>query len=169
MASGAVLCLCSLPLTSHRDYSSPETQDQNNMNIMRTTTWPINFSVPICLIIILALHQSQSFVHNRHAQCYIRPPSPRTVLVSLPSTSTAPTILLDDEEPLSIVPVNGGGDDATKEESAKKTKVKFIPPTFDKSEDESAFIKSTLMTNFMFSSLPAKTLDKGFGSRYDVN
>ena len=38
---------------------------------------------------------------------------------------------------------------------------KFIPPIFtNTTKDEANFIKSTLMTNFMFQSLPDKTLDK---------
>ena len=41
-------------------------------------------------------------------------------------------------------------------------KQRFIPPIFtNTTKDEAKFIKSTLMTNFMFQSLPEKTLDKG--------
>jgi len=43
----------------------------------------------------------------------------------------------------------------------ESTKQRFIPPIFtNTTKDEANFIKSTLMTNFMFQSLPDKTLDK---------
>ena len=131
--------------------------------------------------IVLAshLHQGHSFGfgENQHPllPC-VRPPSAR---ILLPSTTDKSIFLEGGEEPLPTLPItvpiingDGSGDDknvtisgneeepSSSEHHIKTNRAKFIPPIFDKTKDESSFIKSALMTNFMFQSLPDKTLDK---------
>mmetsp|Transcript_12922 Transcript_12922/g.27370 ORF Transcript_12922/g.27370 Transcript_12922/m.27370 type:complete len:629 (+) Transcript_12922:32-1918(+) len=63
----------------------------------------------------------------------------------------------------------GDNEDSKKEPTTPSTKPssssplkngRFLPPTFPKDPEESNFIKTTLLTNFMFQSLPDKTLDR---------
>jgi hypothetical protein len=60
--------------------------------------------------------------------------------------------------------MSNSGDDGGADDSSSETDVTsgqgFTPPVHEKEDEEAAFIKSTLLTNFMFQSLPAGIIDK---------